>query len=224
MFAGHIGVALAAGRAEPRVNVGLFALAALWLDVVLWTLVLLGRESVTIPADFARTHQPQFVFPFSHGLLAAAAWSALAGALVLLLSSLGARDRRRAAALVAAVVFSHWPLDALVHRAELPLLGESSPGVGAGLWNAMPFALAVETAIVVAGMVLYFPARGVSRGRQIALAALCVLILALTVMGMTVAPAPPSATAMAASSLATIVAVCAVIGWLAHADRPKRVD
>jgi hypothetical protein len=67
-------------RAGRRVNVGAFIFAALLLDGVLWLLVLLGWESVAIPANFASTHQPEFVFPFSHGWLASIARSALAGA------------------------------------------------------------------------------------------------------------------------------------------------
>jgi hypothetical protein len=70
MFAGHVGAALATGRAEPEINVGIFVFAALLLVVLLWILVLLGWESVTIPADFASTHQAEYVFPWSHGLLA----------------------------------------------------------------------------------------------------------------------------------------------------------
>jgi hypothetical protein len=71
MFAGHIGAALAIGRAERRVSVGVFVAAALLLDFH-WLFVLLGWESVAIPAAFANTHQPEFVFPYSHGLLASA--------------------------------------------------------------------------------------------------------------------------------------------------------
>lgn len=70
MFAGHLGAALAIGRSERRINVGFFVLAALLLDVVLWLFVLLGWESVIIPPTFSATHQPEFVFPFSHGLVA----------------------------------------------------------------------------------------------------------------------------------------------------------
>jgi len=84
MFAGHIGVAFAAARVEPRVNVGIFAAASLLLDLLLWLFVLLGWEAVTIPADFPQTHQPEFVFPYSHGLFASVAWSVLAGAFVFL--------------------------------------------------------------------------------------------------------------------------------------------
>ena len=78
MFAGHLGAALAIGRAERRVNVGAFVIAALFLDIVLWLFVLLGWESVTIPVNFASTHQPDFVLPFSHGLVASVMWSAAA--------------------------------------------------------------------------------------------------------------------------------------------------
>ena len=82
MFAGHIGAALAIGRAARRVNIGVFMLAALLLDVVLWLFVLLGWESVVIPPTSATTHQAEFVFPFSHGLVASLAWSVLAGVAV----------------------------------------------------------------------------------------------------------------------------------------------
>jgi hypothetical protein len=80
MFAGHVGAGLAIGRMERRVNVGVFIAAALLLDFVLWLLVLLGWESVSIPANFASTHQAHFIFPYSHGLVAALAWSLLAAA------------------------------------------------------------------------------------------------------------------------------------------------
>jgi hypothetical protein len=209
MFAGHIGAAMAIGRAEPRVNVGVFVLAALWLDLVLWLFVLLGWESVAIPADFARTHQPAFVFPYSHGLLAAVGWSLLAG-----VATAAVRPRRGAALWVALAVFSHWLLDALVHGPEMPLASEGSRKVGLGLWHSMPLALAIETLIVLAGLWLFLSAAPLTRARKIGLAALALVALAFTIAGMTVAPPPPSVTAMAASSLITIVVVSALAAWL----------
>ena len=47
MFAGHVGAAMAIGRAERRVNLGALIFAAVFLDFVLWLFVLLGWESVT---------------------------------------------------------------------------------------------------------------------------------------------------------------------------------
>jgi hypothetical protein len=212
VFAGHIGAALAIGCAERRVNVGVFIGAALLLDVMLWLFVLLGRESVTIPADFAATHQAVYVFPYSHGLLAALVWSVLAGAAAFIWHPLtGAR--LRASALVCLAVFSHWLLDALVHAPELPLAGAGSTLIGLGLWDRLPVALAVEACITLGGLWLFLAAAVLPRSRKIWLALLTLVVLVLTIAGMSVAPAPPSAIAMAASSLVTIVIVCALAGW-----------
>lgn len=146
-------------------------------------------------------------------------WSSLAYAAVFTWHPglLGAR--LRAAALVAAAVFSHWLLDGLVHVPELPLAGADSMKVGLGLWQNMPVALAVESAIVVAGLFLYVPSAGLSRGKKLWLTVLSISLLVFTVLGMTVAPAPPSVTAMAASSLASIALVCALIYWLGALPR-----
>lgn len=214
MLAGHIGAALAIARAERRINVGVFVAAALLLDIILWALILLGRESVTIPADFASTHQAEFVFPWSHGLLASVAWSALAAfAVWFAYPRLGAA-RGRAALLVAAAVFSHWLLDALVHRPELPVASAVTHKVGLGLWNSLPMSLAVEAVLVIAGLALYLRGTRLTLGKSIALGVFSLLVLAFTVAGMTVAPPPPSAQAMAAGSLVTLVLVVAVACWL----------
>lgn len=214
MFVGHIGAALAIGSVERRMNVGVFIAAALLLDLVLWLLVLLGWETVTIPANFANTHQPDFIFPYSHSLLASVLWSALAGAIGYFSCSLVRAAKRRAAVLVSVAVFSHWLLDALVHQPELPLAGSNSPMLGLTLWNNMPVALIVETALVAVGLYRFVPPSGWSRGRSIALIVLSLALLAFTLAGMTIAPAPPSALAMASSSLGTVVVVCALFWWL----------
>jgi hypothetical protein len=210
MFAGHVGVGLALARGERAVNPGVFVAAALLLDALLWAFVLLGWESLRIPAEFAATHQPHFVFPWSHGLSAVAGWAVLAGGLAFVAAS----RRARPALLVAAAVFSHWLLDALVHRPELPLAGAASTVVGLGLWNRMPVALALEAALVVGGLWLYLAGSGLARGRRAGLALLSLVLLAFTIAGMTVAPPPPSARAMAGSSLAMLVLVCGMYAWL----------
>ena len=218
MFAGHIGAALAIGRAAPDINVGIFVTAALLLDLLLWLFVLLGWEFVAIPADFASTHQPGFVFPYSHGLLASVIWSALAGVVALIVCS-HLRIRWRVAALVGLAVLSHWLLDALVHRNELPLAGVGSRPVGLALWNHMPLALALEAALVIVGVYLFMSAARLGRNRSIALTVLSALAMGFTALGMTIAPAPPSSTAMAGSSLATLAVVCVLTCWLGRAPR-----
>lgn len=222
MFAGHLGAAFAIGRVERRVNVGVLVVAALLLDLLLWSFILLGWESVRIPADFPVTHQPLFVFPYSHSLLGSLAWSVLAGVGVYVLCAGASNGRLRMAVWVGAAVFSHWLLDVLVHAPELPLAGEGSHRFGLGLWNNMPLGLAVEAVVLVVGLRLFLQGVALSRGRKIGLLVLALAVLVFTVLGMTVAPAPPSALAMATSSLGTIVLVAGLVAWLGRAsDGPR---
>jgi hypothetical protein len=214
MFAGHVGAGLLLGRGARDVNVGAFVIAALLLDLLLWCFVLAGFESATLLADFRSTHQASFVFPWSHGLLAACAWSLLAAVTAAALLRPGATARFRVAALIAAAVFSHWLLDALVHVPELPLVGPESAKFGLGLWRHMPAALIIESILMAAGLWFYLLGSDWTRARARALGSLCVVLLIFTIAGMTVAPPPPSVTAMAASSLLTLVAVCGFVLWL----------
>jgi hypothetical protein len=223
MFAGHIGIALGMGRLERRINLGALVFASLLLDVALWVFVLLHWESVEIPANFATTHQPEYRFPYSHSLIAAIGWSGLAG----VIGYRGFRSleggRFRGAMLMAFAVFSHWPLDVLVHTPELPLAGEGSPMVGLCLWNAMPVALATEAIITVAGLCLYLSGSRLSRTRKFWLTALTLFVLVFTILGMTVAPPPPSVAAMALSSAATIGVVILLVAWIGKESTVKRI-
>jgi hypothetical protein len=211
MFAGHVGAGLLLGRGARTVNAGAFVVAALLLDLLLWCFVLAGWEHVTVPSDFRSTHQASFVFPWSHGLVAACAWSLLAAALAAAWLRARPMARLRVAALIAAAVLSHWLLDALVHVPELPLSGAGSLKLGLGLWRNLPVALALESLLVVAGLWLYLRGSGWAPRRAVVLGALCAALLLLTIAGMTIAPPPPSVTAMAASSLATLVAACGLV-------------
>lgn len=214
MFAGHVGAALVIGRAERRVNIGVFVGAALLLDLVLWVFVLLGWESIRLPADFARTHQPEFTFPYSHGLVAAMMWSILAGGIALSLHPHLPDGRRRAGLLIAGSVFSHWLLDALVHRPELPLAGNASAKAGLSLWDIPTAGLGAEAIIVLLGLGLFLPGCHPPRRRAAGLAVLSLLLLGFTLAGMTVAPPPPSVAAMAASSLGTLLVTGTLFAWL----------
>jgi hypothetical protein len=61
----------------------------------------------------------------------------------------------RAATVLSAVVLSHWFLDALVHRPDLPLTPGGEARIGLGLWNSVPATLALEGALFVAALAFY---------------------------------------------------------------------
>lgn len=60
------------------------------------------------------------------------------------------------------------------------------------LSNTMPLALAVEGFVTVAGLWLYLSGLSSSRWRKAGVVVLTALVMAMTVVGTTVAPAPPS--------------------------------
>jgi hypothetical protein len=63
-------------------------------------------------------------------------------------------DGWSAAAFVGIAVFSHWVLDWLVHRPDVPLY-DNSFKVGLGLWNYPTLAFVLEIAVLFSGMYLY---------------------------------------------------------------------
>ena len=153
MGIGHAAVALGVSRTAPRINVGFLIFAAFLADFLLGIFTALGLESAHIPADYAARHYLTFTFPYSHGLAALVLWSIVFGALF---CWVGTKNRSRAFWILAALVLSHFVLDALVHVPELPLLGENSPKLGLALWNHMPLELTLESVMAIVALVFYW--------------------------------------------------------------------
>ena len=130
MFVGHLAVALAAKKAHPGVPLGASVAAAFGLDLLWPILLLLGLETVRVnPGDTAFTSLAFDAYPWSHSLLAVLVWSGAVGVL-------GRRlfDSWRAGILLGGLVLSHWVLDAVTHRPDLPLW-PGGPLIGLGLWG-----------------------------------------------------------------------------------------
>jgi membrane-bound metal-dependent hydrolase YbcI (DUF457 family) len=151
MFIGHYAVALAAKKASPRTSLGTLFLAAQLVDLLWPVFLLLGLEHVKIdPGNTAFTPLDFYDYPLTHSLAGAAAWSVLLGVLYRLI-----RKDARGSLVVGACVFSHWVLDFVTHRADLPLWFTGTARVGAGLWNSVPGTLLVEVGIFAAGIAVY---------------------------------------------------------------------
>jgi hypothetical protein len=197
VFLGHIGVAFAAKRVAPRTSLGTLLAAAVLLDLVWPIFVLVGIEEVRVdPGNTAFTPLEFVRYPLTHGAVAVALWSLAFGAVYL-----GRTGYWRGAATVGALVASHWALDFVTHRPDLPLVWDD-PKVGLGLWNSVPATLAVELAIFFAGLALYAHAtRPRDRAGRIApwpFVAFLLLIYAANVLG----PPPPSWRLVAVAGLA----------------------
>ena len=151
MFLGHYGVALAAKRIAPRASLGTFVLAAQLVDE-LWPIFLLaGLERIRITPGITAFNPLEFVhYPITHSLIGALGWGVALG-----LAYWVVRRAPRQAIVVGALVLSHWFLDLLVHRPDLPLWPGSEVKVGLGAWNSIPLTFALELAVFVPGLVIY---------------------------------------------------------------------
>jgi len=197
MFLGHYGVAFAAKRVTPRTSLGALTFAAQFLDELWPILLLLGVEQVRIVPGLMAANPLDFVYyPYSHSLLMAVIWGILVGGAYFLLRRYG-----RGAWIMGALVVSHWFLDLLMHRADLPLWpGASSPIVGWGLWNSIPATYVIEFGIYAIGIAIYLRAtRAKDRVGSWGLWAY-ILVLAILYVMSNGSP-PPSERALAWSAL-----------------------
>ncbi len=189
MFIGHFGVAFAAKAVAPKVSLGSLFLAAQFLDLLWPTLLLLGVERVRIfPGATAVTPLLFEHYPISHSLITVLGWAVLTSFLYLLL-----RRDRNGAWVLGLLVLSHWLLDAIVHRPDLPLFPGSSTVIGLNAWSSLPLTLAIEVAVFGLGVWVYsratLPKDAIGRWSLIALIVLLLGIYAGNLFG-----APPSNT------------------------------
>jgi hypothetical protein len=218
MFVGHLAVGLALKKAEPKLNLGVLFLAVMLLDFLLGVFVLLGLEQVHVPADYARLHYLTFTFPYSHGLLASLVWSALASLLTWVLTKRHPWGES-AALIVGFAVFSHFLCDVIEHIPEMPIIGESSPKLGLGLWNQMGAAMALEVGMIIVGLALYLTAAPkVRRGAKYGLVALMAVFSVMNVVGQLGASVAPERSALVGQWLTVPWVVAALACWLDRAD------
>jgi len=214
LFIGHFAVGLASKRAAPRASLGWLMAAPMALDL-LWPLFLIaGIERVRIvPGDTPFTPLAFDWYPWSHSLLMSVVWSLLAGGVYW-----GVTKYRRGAIVIGLGVFSHWVLDAIVHRPDLPLWPGAPITVGLGLWNSVAGTIVVEVALFAAGAWLYARTTrardGVGRWAYAGFLAFALIAYASSIL----AGPPPSVTAIAYGGL-TMYLIPVWAGWFdAHRE------
>jgi len=208
MFLGHIAVGLMGKRARPDVSLGTWILSAQLADLIWPVFLLLGLEHVRIaPGITAFTPLDFYDYPLTHSLVAAFGWAALLAGILI------SRGTRAGAGMLLALgVVSHWVLDAISHRPDMPVLPRG-PYVGLGLWNSVAGTLIVELSIFGGALWLYARSH-LPSARRVSfwlLMALLVVIYFAAAFG----PPPPSVTAVAFSALGLWV----LVAWAGWADR-----
>src|SRR5438094_10617527 len=156
MFVGHYSVAFAAKSDRNKIPLWVLFIAVQFLDYIWATLVLLGIEKLRVIKGFtAGSMLDSYFHPYSHSLIAAIAWSCVAGlAYKIFCSRRRFLYRKYAAFMVGAAVFSHWILDLVAHPRDLAIY-DNTWKVGFGLWNYRDPEFALEIALLAGGIALY---------------------------------------------------------------------
>lgn len=183
MFAGHFGIAAAVKATQPRLPLWSLIVATQLLDILFIPLNLAGveRTDTSIGTGYGETI---FHADYTHSLVGALLIAVVAGFAAR--RAWGAKGGYA----IASVVFSHWLLDLIVHRADMPILPGNAgelPLLGFGLWKYAGISMILETAILAIGFAMYvrYAMKGTgktSRKKATASVIAMGLFLALTMM------------------------------------------
>jgi hypothetical protein len=236
MFIGHFAVGFAAKQATPRVSLAVLFVAAQLADLLWPVFLMLGLEQVRIePGNTAFTPLNFISYPYSHSLLMLVVWGVVFAFVFSREVRLKADATRAASAPAAygwseavrlngrtflvlfALVVSHWVLDFVTHRPDMPLY-PGGPKLGLELWAWVPATMAVEVSMFLVGLWMYSRATRArdKRGRWglVSFAAFLVVGYIAAVGG----PPPPTVGTLAASALLGFV-ILMVWSWWADRHR-----
>jgi membrane-bound metal-dependent hydrolase YbcI (DUF457 family) len=207
VFIGHFALSFAAKRATPRVGLAVLFAAASFADLLWPILVALGVEQVAIEPGNTRVTPLNFIsYPYSHSLVFLVLWGVLVAWIYQQISG-----QRGAFLVVAGLVVSHWVLDFVTHRADMPLY-PGGPRFGLGLWNSVVGTAIVECSMFAVGAWIYAratrPRDAIGRWAFVGFVA---FLLASYAANLTGSP-PPSVTALYIVAVIG-TAVLLVLAW-----------
>jgi len=217
MFVGHYSVAFAVKTPRNRIPLWVLFVAVQLLDFLWAPFVLLGIEKVRfVPGITATNALDLYYMPYTHSLIGALFWSAIAFATY----KIGWRNiaSNSAALLVSFAVFSHWLFDLIVHRPDLPIYDDTLK-VGFGLWNYKGLEFVLEIGILLFGAMLYLKCNSAIARKMRIIIFVAVLVLIQT--SNTFLRRPPSSDRAFAITALVFYTVFAVIAFLLEKGRKE---
>ena len=215
MLVGHCAVAFAGKRVEPKLSLGTLMAAAVLADLLGFVFILLGIEHWTMQPGAAGIRAVDLdSIAWSHGLLPNLLWATLfAGAYFLW------RRQSKGAWILFAAVVSHWILDFVAHRPDMPLSSGLGGRYGLGLWTSIPATLAVEGTIWVIALVLYVRATRARKWTGLYLFWAMIAFVTLSWIDNIAATPPPNSLTTAA--IASLTFFTLLVAWAYWMDRVR---
>lgn len=215
MFLGHYAVALGAKRAAPKTSLGTLVMASQFIDLLWPILLLTGIEHVRLsPGNTVVTPLDFHDYPISHSFTGVVVWSLVVGG-----GYWAIRRSWKSALVVGLAVISHWLLDLIVHRPDLPLTFGGDTHVGFGVWNSLPLTLVSELGLIAAGTLVYLRStQPRDRIGSIGFAAMLVVLVGIYLANV-FGPPPPDVGMIAVAGNASWLFVL----WAAWVDRHRTV-
>jgi hypothetical protein len=212
MGVGHLAVGFASKKWAPRTSLAWLILAPVFVDLWWGVFILTGVERARMVPGITKSIPLDLEYiPWSHSLVVDVGWALLLAGIYFALS----REMRGAVVLFFGVL-SHWLLDFVSHRPDMPIL-PSGPRVGLGLWNHPILAFNVEAAMLALGVYLYVGATRPARGGKVGLAILVAVLFAINA-GAYFGPPPASIVPMALGNLSLIFLV-----WICYRIDARRI-
>lgn len=219
MLVGHFAIGLIGKRAAPQVSLGTLILASMLPDMLGFVFLMTGQEHWRmVPGGRGITSVELYDIGLSHSLAMGVIWALLLAAVY------GWSRRYRAGVMMLAiVVLSHWVLDFISHRPDMPLVPGGSQVYGLGLWTSLPWTLAIEGGLWLVSLIVYLRlTRARHRAGVYMFWLVVVLLTASWISNFTVAPPPVSQSPVSASIVA-LVFFSLMIAWAFWMNRLRPV-
>jgi len=150
MFVGHFALGVATKKLAPTMPIWILFLAPQFMDLLFAPLVAIGIESFE-PGAYG--HLTLNIL-YTHSLVGALAIAAVAYWI-----GNGFWKSSRGGIILASLSFSHWIVDVMVHRPDMPILPGNLgnfPLLGFGLWDFEYGVFATEVLMAIIAVFLYF--------------------------------------------------------------------
>jgi hypothetical protein len=218
MLVGHVAVGLTVKRLQPTLSLGTLVCAAMLADLLWCIFMIAGLEHVQFkPGRGAANYFVATNIAMSHSLLMDGLWAALFAAIYF-----GVRRDRRGAWIVFFAVLSHWVLDFISHRPDMPLAPNVPTYLGLGLWNSVPAAVLVEGSFWFIAVILFAHATNARKRAGGYWYWIAVAILTLLWYNNLTGPPPPDPYLAPFASLVLFSLAVAWAYWM-NSLRPTRV-